>query len=99
MEYPDFTTAERHLIDLVKLSPQPGESMRMWTYILSGLVISGLAAYFQNTVMMYAALIVVCAFRIQEDREYSRWMPIWKSVIEKYEAGFRDSPPPAEGLK
>lgn len=58
----------------------------MWGYLIGGAVIAAFAAYYDSVPMLLCAFVVVCAFRIYEQRCESRWTPIWRSVIDKYEA-------------
>ncbi len=51
----------------------------------SGALIAGFAAYCENVLMMLAAFVIVCGFRLYEERFQSRWLPLWQSIIEKYE--------------
>lgn len=36
--------------------------------------------------MMLAAFVMVCGFRIYEERFQNKWMPLWRSIISKYES-------------
>lgn len=58
----------------------------MWGYIFGGAIIAGFAAYHGNIVLMLGAFVVFCGLRIYEDRLNQRWIPILRSIIEKYEA-------------
>ena len=86
MPLPDFTDDEQYLINCVK---SPGATQQsnsyMWGYLIGGALIAGFAAYCQNIPMMLAAFIVVFGFRTYEERFQSKWTPLWKSIIEKYE--------------
>lgn len=87
MPLPDFTDDERYLIDCVK-SPNAsgGSSSYMWGYLIGGSVIAGFAAYHDNIPMMLVAFVMVCGFRIYEERFQNKWTPLWRSIISKYES-------------
>ena len=87
MPLPDFTDDEQFLINCVK-SPSATQQSNsyMWGYVIGGVLVAGFAAYYQSVPMMLAAFAVVCGFRIYEDRFQSKWTPLWKSIIEKYES-------------
>lgn len=65
----------------------------MWSYIIGGAVIAGFAAYYENVVMVLTAFVIVCGFRIYEERFQSKWLPIWRSIIDKYEAAATSNDP------
>ena len=92
MPIPDFTPDEQYLIDSLK-SPGAtrGSSSQMWGYVISGAIIAAFAAYYASVPMMLCAFAVVCGFRIYEERYQRKWMPIWRSLIEKYEAAVTGS--------
>lgn len=87
MPLPDFTDDEQYLINYVK-SPSAAQRSYsyMWGYVIGGALLAGFAAYYQSIPMMLAAFVVVCGFRIYEERLTSKWTPLWKSIIEKYES-------------
>ena len=87
MPLPGFTDDERYLINRVK-SPSANQQSNsyMWSYVIGGVLVAGFAAYYQSISMMLAAFVVVCGFRIYEERFQSKWTPLWKSIIEKYES-------------
>jgi len=88
---PKFTTDEEFLIKFVK-SPTAGmqSNSYMWSYILGGMALAGFAAYYENVWMLLSAFIVVCGFRIYEEWYQRRWLPLWGSIINKYEAALID---------
>lgn len=87
MLLPVFTDDEQFLINCVK-SPSATQQSNfyMWGYVIGGVLVAGFAAYYQSVPMMLAAFAVVSGFRIYEDRFQSKWTPLWKSIIEKYES-------------
>jgi hypothetical protein len=87
MALPNFTTDEQYLINSIR-SPKASFSTNsyMWGYIIGGSLIAAFAAYHANVLMMLAAFVVVCGFRVYEEHFQLKWMPLWRSIIEKYEA-------------
>lgn len=83
---PNFTPDEQYLIDAVK-SPgaSSGASAYMWAYILGGGLVAAFAAYHQSILMLGAALVAVVGFRLYEERVQAKWLPLWRSIIAKYE--------------
>jgi hypothetical protein len=50
--------------------------------------------------MMACAFIVVCGLRIYEEFAQQRWVPVWRTIIGKYEAAalrqpWKDEQPPS----
>ena len=92
MPLPDFNNDEQYLIGCLKSSKASRTSNSyMWGYIIGSALIAGFAAYYENVWMMLAAFVIVCSFRVYEERLQSRWMPYWQSIIEKYEAAATDA--------
>lgn len=87
MPLPEFDENEQYLINCIK-SPKAmdNSSAYMWGYLGSGILIAGFAAYHDNALMMLTSFAIVCGFRIHEERYQSRWLPLWRSIIAKYEA-------------
>jgi len=97
MPLPEFTPDEQYLINSVKSHKSLGTSNSyMWGYLTGGVLLCAFAAYYDNTAMLVAAFLVVCGFRIYEDRWQSKWMPLWRSIIDKYEAAAGCEPGPPE---
>lgn len=86
MPIPDFTDDERFLINYVK-SPLAcaSASSYMWGYIIGGALMAGFSAWYENAFLMLAAFVVVCGFRVYEERFRSQYVRLWRSIIEKYE--------------
>ncbi len=90
MPLPDFTDDEQYLIKCVKSPNATGRSSSsMWSYLISGAVVAGFGAYHSSIPMMITAFVVVCGFRIYEERFQNKWLPHWRSIILKYEAAAR----------
>jgi hypothetical protein len=87
MPLPEFTDQERLLIQNVK-SPTmaAGSTSYMWSYILVGTVLAVVAAYVRSIPLMGVAFVLVCGFRIHEERHQKSWMPVLRSIVNKYEA-------------
>ncbi|TWT72648.1 hypothetical protein [Crateriforma conspicua] len=100
MPLPDFNADEQYLINCIK-SPNASANSGsyMWGYIIGGALVAGFAAYYENILMMLGAFVIVCGFRIYEERFQSRWMPHWRSIIEKYESAANASAPDATELQ
>ena len=79
---PDFTNEEKYLISSIK---SRGGASYMWCYLISGIVIAGISAYYESIIGMASAFLVVCGFRVYEDRLQAKSMPAFRSIIEKYE--------------
>ncbi len=95
MPFPKFNADELYLINGVKSTSVVNVNrLYMWTYVISCIIMAGFAAYLGSIPMMGATFVVLCGFRIYEERDHMKWIPIWRSVIEKYEAAavgnFRD---------
>jgi hypothetical protein len=86
MPLPHFTNDEQYLINCVK-SPTASTSASayMWGYIVTGALIAGFSAWKEDTLLMLCAFVIVCGFRVYEERFQAKWVPLWKSIIEKYE--------------
>jgi len=91
MPLPDFTDDERYLINYVK-SPNAsdGAISYVWGYLLGGAALSGFGAYYGSIPMMLTAFVVICGFRIYEERFQTKWTPLWRSIIVKFEASSID---------
>ncbi len=86
MPIPEFTPDEQLLINSVK-SPKNMASLNsyMLAYILSGIILGAFGVYYESVPMMGATIVVLCGIRIYEEWWTSKWMPLWRSVIDKYE--------------
>lgn len=58
----------------------------MWGYLFGGALLAGFGAYHEHVPMMLTALAVVCGIRIYEEWLHQKGMPLWRSIISKYEA-------------
>lgn len=92
MTRPEFTADEQYLIRFVQSTTAARQyNSYMWGYLTTGLVLAGFAAYNDSVLMLLSAFVVVCGFRVYEERFQSRWTPVWRSIIEKYEAAIRQT--------
>jgi len=88
MPLPNFTDDEQYLINCAKSTKVNGQSY-MWGYLVAGAALVGFGAYHDSVPMMLCAFAVVCGFRIYEEIFQSKWLPLWRSIIAKYEAAAR----------
>ncbi len=86
MPLPEFTFDEQYLINSLK-SPKATKnpSTYMWSYLVPCAVLAGVAAYNDNISVMLIAFVVLCGFRIYEENYQNRWLPLWHSIIKKFE--------------
>ena len=86
MPLPKFSDDEQYLINSVKSSAAQGQTNPiMWGYIVGGILLAGFGAYHGSIPMMLAAFLIVCAFRVHEEMCHAKWMPVWRSIVTKYE--------------
>ena len=57
----------------------------MWGYVSGSILLAGCGAYYDSVGVMIVAFIVLVGFRIYEEHYQKRWVPLWRSVIQKYE--------------
>ena len=62
----------------------------MWGYVVAGSVLAAFGAYQSSIPMLLSAFVVAIGFRIYEELFQSKWLPIWRSIIAKYEAACTD---------
>lgn len=87
MPLPKFTDDELLVINYIKSQNASSSSNSyMWGYLTGAGLLAGVAAYHNNILAMFAAVVVVCVFRIYEERLQLKWVPTWQSVIAKYES-------------
>ena len=87
MPLPEFTDDELLVISYIKSQKASSRfNSYMWGYLTGAGLLAGVAVYHSNIVAMFAAVVVVCVFRIYEERLQLKWMPTWQSVIAKYES-------------
>jgi hypothetical protein len=90
---PTFSAEEQYLVSVMR-GDVKDTSAFMWTYLLTGALIAGFAAYYENIWMMLSAFVVLCGVRIYEERWQLKWRPVTRSVILKYEAACAGVPEP-----
>ena len=87
MPLPDFTDDERYLINCAKSTAATSHTnSHMWGYVVASSFLAGFGAYHSNIPMLLSAVAVVIGFRIYEELFQSKWLPLWRSIIAKYEA-------------
>jgi len=85
MALPDFNADERYMINAVKSNTGMSNAY-MWGYLIAGLLMGGFGVYHNSVPLMACAFLVVCGFRLYEEWYQRKWLPIWRSIIDKYEA-------------
>lgn len=87
MPLPEFTHDEQYLISYVK-SPRAahGSNSHMWGYMIGASMIAASGFYHNSVPTLLIAFVLVCGFRLYENRYHSKWIPLWRSIIDKYEA-------------
>jgi len=94
MARPDFTETENALIQAVRAGAANHYSrMSMFGYLVGSLLLAGFGIANGSILMLAAALVVVCGFRIYEELIYSRAIPIWRSIFDKYDSAFEEESP------
>lgn len=92
MPLPEFTAEEQYLVMHVK-STKSGALSSFYAlgYMCPCVLIAGFAAYHESILMMSAAFLVLIGFRVYEERSQAKWIPVWRSIIAKYEAASMQS--------
>lgn len=92
MARPQFTDDELYVIKYTQsATAATTANSYMWGYVLGGAALAAFAAYYQSVPMLLSAFVVVCGFRLYEDRLQLRWVPVWQSILHKYEAALEAS--------
>jgi hypothetical protein len=92
MAMPQFTDEELYLINFIRAEKAQQSNSYMMAYLVSGLVLAGFGAYTGSIAMMMSAFLVVCGFRVYEERSEAKWVPVWRSIILKYEDAISSVP-------
>ena len=86
MPLPNFTDDEQYIVNSTKsASANDHANSYMWSSLIGSVLLAGFGVYHKNMQMMLAAVGLVCVVRIYEERLQSQWLPVWRSVITKYE--------------
>lgn len=88
---PKFTDDEQYLVNSLRSPEADKPNNFMWGYLGVGLLFAGFAAYHENPWMMLCAFGLVCCCRVYEDRFQSKWNPLFRSIILKYEQAIREA--------
>lgn len=93
MPMPDFSDDENYLINCAK-SPDVSKSSSSytWGYLIASAGLAGVAIYENNFWLLFSAFVMVCGFRIYEERFQAKWLPHWKSIINKFEEACTSEP-------
>jgi hypothetical protein len=86
MPMPTFTADEQYLLNSLKSSAAKEPNVFMWGYLLGCSLLFALAVYYSEIPFMTVSFIVLCGFRFYEDQYSRKWTPLWRSIIDKYEA-------------
>jgi hypothetical protein len=86
MPLPNFTADEKYLINYMKSRAVRYASGYMFGYVAGGLLLCGFAVYYDSIALMVSAFLVVCGFRLYEEWYQHKYMPVWRSVLQKYES-------------
>ncbi len=93
MALPEFTPDEAYFIGCVKSPSYMGISSAFpLGYMVGSRVLAGFGLYHENLLMIASAFVVLCGFRFYEARLESKSIPVWRSIIEKYESALADTP-------
>lgn len=85
MSKPNFTSEELYLINGIKAKDTGASSFYMWHYLIGGFVMAMLGIAQDNGLLILCALALVAGYRIYEERHYRKYIPAWRSIIDKYE--------------
>lgn len=87
MPLPEFTDDERYLINCAKSTAANAQTNSyMWGYVIAASILAGIGAYQSSIPLLVSAFAVVIGFRIYEEFYQNKWLPLWRSIIAKYEA-------------
>jgi hypothetical protein len=92
MPNPDFTPQEKYVISYLK-SPAAIRSSAsfMWGYVIGSILLAGCGVYFDSVFVLIVAFIVLIGFRIYEEQYQKGWLPVWCSIVRKYETALEAS--------
>jgi hypothetical protein len=92
MSLPQFTPEEQFVVSILKSTlPVSRFNALMWGYLVSGSILGGVAMYYSNIHVMAISLILIVGFRLYEEWYQSRWQPVYRSVVMKYESALIDN--------
>lgn len=90
MSKPEFTAEEQYVISFV----QQDKTGTWHPYVVSqfvlGVALAAMAVYVNSLYLAVCGICILVGYRIYEDRYQSRWTPVWRSIIEKYETALED---------
>ena len=86
MPLPEFTNDEQYLISFAKSTrAREQTNTYMWGYLVGGVALAGFGVFHDNVPMMLGAFAVVCGCRVYEELTQTKWTPVWREIIKKYE--------------
>lgn len=98
MPRPEFNEEEQYFLTAVQSDRMADiAAARVWACVVGGLIIAGCGAYYGNLWLMLAAFALLCALRLYEEFQQSKWTPVCRAVLAKYEAAIdaKETPDPA----
>ncbi len=90
MPLPEFTSQERYLIGHVK-SGFRGCNVSIAAHLTVCLVMAAFGMIQKNMPLMAFAVLILAVQRVVESWQQSHWIPVWRSIFEKYEAAIREA--------
>jgi hypothetical protein len=83
MARPLLTPHEAFLLNAIRTQDRSTLKIAMWSYLISAGAIAAWGVAINEMVIVFIAFFIVVAFRILEERSQDRWIPDWRSLIEK----------------
>jgi hypothetical protein len=83
MARPQLTPHEALLLNAIKTQDRSTLKIAMWSYLISAGAIAAWGVAINEMVIVFIAFFIVVAFRILEERTQDRWVPHWRSLLEK----------------
>lgn len=88
---PEFTPEEQYLIQYLR-SPGTSKSLfsQMIAYIAGAITLAAFGIYHSDVAIISAAVVLLVGLRIYEGVIQSKWLPVWRSLISKFESALED---------
>ncbi len=84
MTKPQFSNEEQYLINSLRMG-KGGNIAYDLGYLIPSFVLGGCGIYWNHPFPIFAAFGAIAAFKVWEWSQQSKWAPLWKSIIDKYE--------------